>query len=129
LLSGEGREIAQSYMSMQQMHFRLLCIHYPNQVLDRVKQIKKNEVHFALEQCLEVCQEFKQVEACAIIFHKMVNFFAAATSYMTLLSQKEHFDFPLFIKSLSKYKKILGEKQLFTFIPYQDKDIRLRNKK
>lgn len=48
---------------------------------------------------------------------------------MTLLSQKEHFDFPLFIKSLSKYKRILGEKQLFTFIPYLDKDVRLRNKK
>jgi len=46
-------------MKLQNMHLRLLCENYPLKVLERVRKIKKNEVHFALEDCLDICQEFK----------------------------------------------------------------------
>lgn len=37
------------------MHLRLLCEHHPEKVLDRVRRIKKNEVHLTMEDCLDIC--------------------------------------------------------------------------
>jgi len=79
LISGAERDTALTYMKLQKMHLRLLCQHYPDKVLERVRRIKKNEVHFALDDCLAICQEFNQVEACAIFTNKMTNYFTAAT--------------------------------------------------
>ena len=76
------------------MHLRLLCKHYPDRVLDRVRRIKKNEIHFALDDCLGICQEYNQVEACAMFTNKMGNYYASITQYMNLLKDKKYFDYP-----------------------------------
>ena len=90
----EFREKALTYMKLQNQHFRLLCENYPQRVLERVRKIKKNEVHFALDDCLEICQEFNQVEACAILTNKMTNYLSSCTHYMTLLTDANLFSYP-----------------------------------
>jgi hypothetical protein len=96
-MSGGNKEKAMAFMKLQNMHLRLLCQNHPEKVLDRIKRIKKNEVHFALIDCLEICEEFKQVEACAILTNKMTNYFSSVTHYMNLLTNKQHFDYPRLI--------------------------------
>lgn len=58
LTQGNQREKALTYMNLQNMHLHLLCQHYPDRVLERVRQIKKNEVHANIDDCLEICQKF-----------------------------------------------------------------------
>lgn len=98
-MSGTDKEKAQSYMALQNQHLRLLCQISPEKVLDRVKKIKNNKIHFPLEDCLQICQEYKMVEACAILTNKMTNYFASVTDYyMTLLTDKSLYDYPKLMK-------------------------------
>ena len=55
---GHNKDKAMEYMNLQNMHFKLLCQNYPSKVLERVRRIKKNEVHFTIEDCFEICKEF-----------------------------------------------------------------------
>ena len=88
LMSNTQKEKATAYMQLQNQHLRLLCKHYPARVLDRVRKIKRNEIHLALDDCLDICQEYKQVEACAILKNKMTNYFSSVTEYLTLIKDK-----------------------------------------
>lgn len=63
-------------------------------VIERVRRIKKNEIHFALDDCLEICQEFKQREACAILTNKMTNYLSSVTEYINILTSEDFFDYP-----------------------------------
>jgi hypothetical protein len=58
-MSGADKERATTFMRLQNLHLRLLCQNYPSQVLERVRKIKKNEIHFALDVCFEICEEYK----------------------------------------------------------------------
>jgi len=55
LMHSQEKEKAVTYMNLQNMHLRLLCQEYPMKVLDRVRRIKKNEVHFVMDDCLSIC--------------------------------------------------------------------------
>ena len=81
-------------MKLQSMHLRLLCKHYPEKVLSRVRRTKKNEIHFELDECLEICQEFNQIEATAMLTNKMGKYDTSVSQYITLLKDKKHFDYP-----------------------------------
>lgn len=59
LMSGTDKEKALTFMKLQSLHLRLMCQNFPKQVLDRVKRIKKNEIKFKLDECLEICEEYK----------------------------------------------------------------------
>jgi len=106
-------------MQLQNQHLRLLCKNYPHKVLDRVRKIKRNEIHFALDDCLEICQEYKQVEACAILKNKMTNYFSSVTEYLTLIMDKQHYDFPKLIYQINRIIKNGGK--IPHFIPYLNK--------
>ena len=85
-------------------------------MLDRVKRIKKNEVKFALDECLEICEEYKQVESCAILTNKMTNYLSSATWYLGILTNSELFDYPQLIKQVINLPKTPH------FIPYLGKE-------
>lgn len=102
LMQGNDKEKALTYMNLQNMHLRLLCQNYPNKVLGRVRRIKKNEIHFSVDDCLEICEEFDMVEASALFLHKIGNYFSAATKYMRLLTDSKHFSYPKLTKRLFK---------------------------
>jgi hypothetical protein len=108
------------------MHLKLLCQDYPTKVLERVRQIKKNEVHIPLEKCLSICQEHKQIEASAIFFNKLQNYFSAAEAYITLLTDTDAFDYIKLIKQLSKITE--SGQSIPHFIPYLTKPEKLKNK-
>ena len=63
-------------------------------MLARVRRIKDNEVHFTLDDCLEICEEYKQVEACAILKNKMTNYFSSVADYIHILTSRDHCDSP-----------------------------------
>lgn len=48
---------AEEYMNLQKLHFRLLCQVSPAGVIDRVRQIKRNEVKLAPVDCLDICEQ------------------------------------------------------------------------
>lgn len=75
-----------------------MCQNHPKNVLDRVQEITKGKIKFALDKCLEVCEEYKQIEACAILTNKMTNYLSSATWYLSLLTTKGMFNYPLMIK-------------------------------
>jgi predicted Abi (CAAX) family protease len=47
---------AEQYMKLQKLHFRLLCQVRPSGVIDRVRQIKRNEIKLAPVDCLDICE-------------------------------------------------------------------------
>lgn len=118
-MHGQEKDKAQTYMNLQKLHLRLLCQHYPSKVLDRIRRIKKNEIHFSLDDCLEICREFNQVEACAIFTNKMGNYFSSVTYYMNLVTSKKFFNFPKMFRQLFQISS-RGD-QIPHFIPYMDK--------
>lgn len=89
---------AEQYMKLQKLHFRLLCQVRPSGVIDRVRQIKRNEIKLAPVDCLDICEQYQQVEACAMLSHKISSYLASVTYYMQLVTEQEHFNFPLLIK-------------------------------
>lgn len=97
LMLGANKDKATTFMRLQNLHLRLLCQNYPSKVLERVRRVMKNEIHFALDDCLEICQEYNQVEACAILANKMTNYLSSLTQYIALLTNKTHFDYPTLI--------------------------------
>ena len=59
LETADDRAKAEEYMSLQKLHFRLLCQMSPQGVIDRVRQIKRNEVKLAPVDCLEICEKYQ----------------------------------------------------------------------
>jgi len=121
-MSNTDKEKALSFMSLQSQHLRLMCQNYPEKVLDRVQEITKGKIKFALDKCLEICEEFKQIEACAILTNKMTNYLSSATWYISLLTKEDLFNYPILIKQVSQSPKIPH------FIPYPGKNEKLKNK-
>jgi hypothetical protein len=101
LMSNTDMVKALFYMKLQSLHLRLMCQNYPGQVLERVKRITKGEIKFALDKCLEICEEYNQIEACAILTNKMTNYLSSATRYLSLLTTENLFNYPLLIKQVS----------------------------
>lgn len=126
LESPEDSAKAEEYMSLQKLHFRLLCQVSPAGVIDRVRQIKRNEVKLAPVDCLDICEKYQQIEACAMLSHRMSSYLASVTYYMRLATEKEHFDFPLLIKQLSDVVQSGGT--IPHFIPYLAKQDTKRHK-
>jgi hypothetical protein len=54
-MSGSEKDKALTYMRLQKMHLRLMCQIHPEDVLERIGRVKKNQIHFALDECLEIC--------------------------------------------------------------------------
>jgi hypothetical protein len=55
LMSGTEKDKALTYMRLQKMHLKLMCQIHPEDVLERIRRVKKNQIHFALDECLEIC--------------------------------------------------------------------------
>lgn len=126
LMQGNDKEKALTYMNLQNMHLRLLCQNYPGKVLERVRRIKKNEIHFSVDDCLEICEEFDMVEASALFLHKIGNYFSAATKYMRLLTERKHLSYPKLTKQLVKLQEA-GVK-IPHFVPFPSKEDKTKNK-
>lgn len=101
-MQGNDKEKALTYLNLQNMHLRLLCQNYPEKVLERARRIKKNEIHFSVDDCLQICEEFNMVEASALFLNRIGNYFSAATKYRRLLTDSKHFSYPKLTKQLSK---------------------------
>lgn len=82
----EDKEKAEEYMALQKIHFKLLCKKDPQGVLERVRQVKRGKLLMSPAECLELCQEAKHVEACAILTHNMQSYLLSVTYYMQLVT-------------------------------------------
>ena len=111
------------YMRLQTLHLKLLCKNKPHRVLNHIKRIKKNEVHFALEDCYQICKEYEQIEACAILENKLARYFDSVNNYCSLLFKKENFDFVELIKQLEQ-----ADESCLEFVPYLQKEQRTQIK-
>ena len=122
----EEKNKADQYMMLQKLHLRLLCTQEPLKLLDRIRQIKNNEVKLGPQECLEICEEFNQIEACAILSNKMCQYLPSITYYIKLLSDQTKFNYPLLIKQVADIK----EKGVIMphFIPYLEKEDIKNNK-
>lgn len=85
-------------------------------MIDRVRQIKRNEVKLAPVDCLDTCEKYQQIEACAMLSHRMSSYLASVTYYMRLVTEKELFDFPLLVKQLADF--VEAGNTIPHFIPY-----------
>lgn len=65
-----------------------MCQVRPAGVLDRVRQIKRNEIKLAPVDCLDICEKYSQIEACAMLSNRMSSYLASVTYYMRLVTDK-----------------------------------------
>jgi hypothetical protein len=126
LMQGNEKEKALTYMSLQNMHLRLLCQHYPERALERVRRIKKNEVHVNVDDCLEICQQFEMVEASAIFLYKVGNFLDAATKYITLMTDKQYYNYAPLTRQLAKITAAGQEIPHFASFPTKEERTRAK---
>ena len=61
-----------------------------------MRQIKKNVVKLAPLDCLEICEEHGQLEACAMLASKMQTYLSSVINYMKLVDEK-HFKYTLLL--------------------------------
>ncbi len=66
------------------MHIRLICIIDPNRVTPEVEKIVKDNF-YPMEDCLKICAEFRQVEACALINRKLGHYAESINLYLRVL--------------------------------------------
>jgi hypothetical protein len=73
LKSSDGEE-AKRYLEYLKLHLRLCCQLQPAKVQGIVEKIVKHS-YYPTEDCLLICQEFKQMEACALLNKKLGKYF------------------------------------------------------
>lgn len=96
-------------------------------MLERVRKIKKNEVLAKIDECLEICQQFKQTEACAIFLYKLGSYLAASQKYLSLMTDKSEFNYPLMTRQLSTISR-MGSR-IPHFVPFPTGEEKDRSKK
>lgn len=75
-----------------------MCQVRPISVIDNVRKINKNEIKLAPVDCLDICEKYKQVEACAMLSNKLSSYLASVTYYMQLISSDDYFDYALLLR-------------------------------
>jgi len=73
------------------MHVKLLCILEPLRVTKEIEKIVKDHFYPA-EDCLKICMDFKQVEACAILNKKLGNYTESISQFLKVLQNELNFE-------------------------------------
>lgn len=66
------------------MRVRLICILNPTNVKTEIKKIIKDNF-YPMEDCLKTCNEFKQIEATALLNKKIGQYDVAIKLYLNIL--------------------------------------------
>jgi hypothetical protein len=72
------------------LRLKLCCQIKPERVFSLVENMvhSKREIVFPIEECLEICKEYKQIEACFLLNKKLGKYFEAVTQGMQIIQSK-----------------------------------------
>ena len=73
------------------MHVKLLCILEPSRVAKEIDKIVKDHF-YPTEDCLKICMDFKQIEACAILNKKLGNYSESISQFLKVLQNEMNFE-------------------------------------
>lgn len=73
------------------MHLRLVCELDAENVTYEVEKIIKDNF-YPMEECLKICDEFKQIEASALLNKKIGNYESAITLYLEILKKEINYE-------------------------------------
>ena len=68
------------------MHVTLACKREPDQLLSIMKVILK-EKFYPMEECLKICKEYNQLEACALLAKRVGFYMQSVVTYFKILEE------------------------------------------
>lgn len=104
---------SKQWLKILRTHLKLACQLAPDEVVKIVeKTIKEN--FYPLEECLKTCQEFRQLEASAMITKKIGSYKESITLYLELLDRDlniKEFRKELYVFERDRNKKVENERK------------------
>ena len=80
---------AKGYLEMMKLRLRLCCQINPEKVFSVVeKMVQSRSNVYPIEECLEICKEFKQIESCFLLNKKLGKYYEAVTQGLQIIQQK-----------------------------------------
>lgn len=78
------------YIDLIKLRLKLCCQLTPGQVYSSIeKMVKKNKgAYYPIEECLQICAEQNQLDACFLLNKKLGRYFEAITQGLAILRQK-----------------------------------------
>jgi hypothetical protein len=78
-------------------HLRLTCQLKKDNIMEIVEKIVKQH-YYPTEDCLAICQEFKQTEACALLNKKLKNYYESVQQYLLVMKEMDKKDIKFELK-------------------------------